>query len=67
MTRTALLAKQAETYAQTREWAIRDRDRGNLEAARVWAKHARADFRQLCRVASMEHPTPHHTADVFRF
>ena len=61
------LCKFASSFGMARESARSCTLRGDVDGARFWAKHARADFRQLCRMAHLPEPKPHATADTFSF
>ncbi len=59
------IASYAASYGASRQSARYSVQRGDVDGARFWAKHARADFRQLCRLAGLESPKPHATSDFF--
>gem|GEM_PF-6546542 len=61
------LCKFASAFGMARESARSCALRGDVDGARFWAKHARADFRQLCQLAGLEPPKPHFRSDQFSF
>ena len=67
MSPTLNLAKYASSFGMSRASARSCALKGDVDGARFWAKHARADFRQLCRLAGLDAPKPHATSDSFTF
>ena len=55
----------AASYGLYRSLAIAARSKGDVEGARWYSKHARADWRTICHIAKQDAPKAHRTADNF--